>query len=1146
MPHLLSRSCKVSILAFAVWIGITKIVAAQAPNNPGASGPRFLVASTSRDTPILVDESTIPVLRRRVSLHLTDVRLDEALRALADRAGMHLSYSKAFVPLNQRMTLDVNGITVAAAFTEILFDAGVDVVLSSGNQATLTRRTASRESQGVGTITGRVTDSTSREGVGGVAIAIEGTRLSTMTAADGRYRIRGVAVGGRSVNTRKIGFSRQSRSVTVTENETVTADFVLVRAPTMLSQVVTTATGEQRLLELGHVVGRINADSVVREAPVSNLSEVLTARVPGLMVFQNQGTVGGRVDLRIRGSNSLILGPEPIVVVDGARYTTGLRPMGAAATERFGQITGPALVEPTSPLNDINVNDIESIEVVKGPSAATLYGSDAANGVLVITTKRGRPGPARWNSYAKGTTTGIPTSRVPDIYWGWGTVSGVPNNRNSSCTLERLATGQCTQQDSITVLNPLNDPQLTVFGNKPSWEYGANVAGGQGDLRYYFSADLQNATGPIQMPRALVEALKQQRGLSELPEEWRDPNAFTKLNLRSNITAVFSDAADLRVLAGYVRTSTRTLRLASEDVYGGAFTSTPAAPYGAGAADPGSSFLQTSTEEVDRFLASAAVRWRVLAWLETRASVGMDLTSSGRHSIARRGDAVNLPNGAAGDDDGRQLAVTADVGATATVRRDRVSSRTSVGAQYVRDFTNSLFIYGTDLPPGGTSVQQALSLQSRQTYSVAATLGSYVEQTLGLNDRLFLTGALRLDGASTFGRDYGVAVYPKASVSWLLSEEPFVPRLPGLDELRLRYAFGASGRQPRPRWELPEFAGATTIVNGIVQRTVVNTALGNPGLRPERVREHEFGFDARGVNGRVSLGLTWFHRRTQDQIINFALPPGLGVVYGNLGLTTQRGFEAELTARALDARWLSIDVRLQHSWHTTDLLNCGVVLSAGTCPGDPALSGTPGRDIRGGYVEGYPLGARFGRPVIGYADQNADGIIASSELVSSDTSVYLGQSLPPESQTLATVLGLFDRRLRVSVLAERRSGFTQINPFACPGTCRAAVDRSTPLAEQAQAQEARLGRQVEKGDFIRLREVSLSVDLPASAARALRVHSATLAFSARNLALWADFSGPDPESVALSFDREPGAVRGQQANGVPLGRSYELRIDLGF
>src|SRR5207237_920208 len=125
-----------------------------------------------------------------------------------------------------------------------------------------------------------------------------------------------------------------------------------------------------------------------------------------------------------------------------------------------------------------------------------------------------------------------------------------------SCTLPRLGDGSCTKQDSITVLpNPLNDPQYSIFGNQPSWEYGANVAGGRQDLRYHFSGDFQNATGPVQMPPAIARQLEQQLGVSELPAEWLEPNGFTKLNLRSTVSAVLGERADLRISTGYVRSA---------------------------------------------------------------------------------------------------------------------------------------------------------------------------------------------------------------------------------------------------------------------------------------------------------------------------------------------------------------------------------------------------------------------------------------------------------------------------------------------------------------------------------------------------------------------------------------------------------------
>jgi TonB-dependent starch-binding outer membrane protein SusC len=240
----------------------------------------------------------------------------------------------------------------------------------------------------------------------------------------------------------------------------------------------------------------------------------------------------------------------------------------------------------------------------------------------------------------------------------------------------------------------------------------------------------------------------------------------------------------------------------------------------------------------------------------------------------------------------------------------------------------------------------------------------------------------------------------------------------------------------------------------------------------------------------------------------------------------------------LDTRLLSWDVTLQHGVHRTKLVDLG---------GTDAV-----RTSTGGWVEGYPLGARFQNPLLGYTDANGDGIIASDEVQQGDTAVYVGESTPPRSQTLTTVIGLFDRRLRLSALLERRSGFTQINqlPFTqCDfSSCRDVVDPSTPLQDQAQARyESIVSATPEPGDFTRLREVTAAFDLPVGLARALRVRSATLAISVRNLALWTDFGGPDPESAVVG-DTQGGftTVSGGTANGIPQARTWALRLDLGF
>jgi TonB-linked SusC/RagA family outer membrane protein len=1125
--HRLVNDRSIRLAFFAVFALVVTAGAASAQEYAVAQGdagaPRFLFAASRGETPVPVDAGSIPSLGRRIDLNLSDVTIDDALRAIESTSRLQLVYSAQVVPVTKRVSVKASGITVAAALTEVLFKANVDVLLSGG-RIVMVRGPKPLQ---VGTVTGRVIDASTQQGVPGVRVSLEGTRWGTTTGSTGSYRMAGVAAGAYTLVTRRLGYKGFEQAVVVEDDREVTLDVTLQPVPSALSEVVVTATGEQRLMELGHVVGRINADSLVREAPVANLSDLLTARVPGVQVAQVNGAVGGRVKVQVRGLNSALLNNQPIVIVDGVRYTNDERP------RLFG--SGPGDTDPSSPLNDINVNEIESVEVVKGPSAATLYGTDAANGVIVITTKRGQPGPARWNSYAKGTVSSIP-ERFPDFFWGWGTVFGEPDNTTASCLLSGLAEGWCTQQDSVTVLpNPLNDPEYSILGSAPTWEYGASVAGGREDLRYRFSGDFQDATGPIRMPPAVVAQVQTRRGLRELPEEWLRPNALTKLNLRSNLTADLSERADLRLNVGYIRTDTRTLPRFLDPYTQAFYAVNPQSPYGFfDPSGPAEAYAQTASEKTDRFLGNASGRWRPAPWLEMRGTVGLDLTTNHRYGLVRPGDQPNFQsNGAVEDSRSRQVATTAELSAAATARRGRLSTRTALGGQYVRTLATGSGVLGRGLPPGGSVPQSALSIQTSQTHLETVVLGGYLEEMLGVNDRLFLTGAVRLDGASAFGRDFDVAVYPKVGASWLVSEEPFLPRLTGLDHLRLRYAYGASGKQPHPAWARPGLEPGQAWLNGGPVNAVILNGLGNPELGPERVREHEFGFDVGAVGSRVTLDATWFRRRTAGMIVSEPGPVGSGVLFRNLGLVTQRGFEAQVHARVLDGAAVSWDLALQHSDYATRIDDIG--------------NGAPRRSDRGGYAEGYPLGGRFRRPVVGFDDANGDGIIAFSEIQRGDSAVYMGQSIPPRSQTFSTVLGLFQRRLRLSALVERKTGFTQINDMQCLGTCRAVVDPSTPLEEQAKAVHAQSNGAVpEKGDFTRLREVTTALDLPMALTRAMRLRAATVSVSARNLALWTGFSGPDPEAGNPNFFSNLWNAAGGSAAGIPQSRTYSVRLDVGF
>ena len=246
-----------------------------------------------------------------------------------------------------------------------------------------------------GSIAGRVTHRATQQPVAGAEVVVLGTNLAGRTRQDGQYRIPGVAVGRYTLQVRLIGYATLSQPVSVSGGETAVVDFALSEAAVPLEAVVVTATGAEQLRrELGHSVATIDATKTVEEAAPTNLADLLNARAPGVQVLPSGGTTGTGSRVRIRGSSSLSLTNEPIIVVDGIRVENGATGQTATSIGVGGQTP--------SRLNDLSPEDIESIEVVKGPSAAALYGTDAANGVIQIRTKQGRPGPTRWNAFIEG------------------------------------------------------------------------------------------------------------------------------------------------------------------------------------------------------------------------------------------------------------------------------------------------------------------------------------------------------------------------------------------------------------------------------------------------------------------------------------------------------------------------------------------------------------------------------------------------------------------------------------------------------------------------------------------------------------------------------------------------------------------------
>ena len=243
-----------------------------------------------------------------------------------------------------------------------------------------------------GTITGKVIELNSQRPLGDVQVLVVGTQRGAITNDLGEYRIGGVTVGAVTVRAQRIGYAPVNQSVTVTAGDPVTSNFVLSPTAIQIDEVVITATGEsQRKRESGNTIATVTP-TPEKLATSTNIAEVLTASAPGVYVNSPGGTQGSANRIRIRGASSISLSNEPLLIVDGVRASNEINGTGSIGVG--GQTS--------SRLNDINPDDIEAIEVIKGPAASALYGTAGANGVIQIRTKRGRSGKAKWNTYVEG------------------------------------------------------------------------------------------------------------------------------------------------------------------------------------------------------------------------------------------------------------------------------------------------------------------------------------------------------------------------------------------------------------------------------------------------------------------------------------------------------------------------------------------------------------------------------------------------------------------------------------------------------------------------------------------------------------------------------------------------------------------------
>jgi TonB-dependent starch-binding outer membrane protein SusC len=713
-----------------------------------------------------------------------------------------------------------------------------------------------------GTVQGAVTAATTREPIVGAEVTVGGTNLGTRTGADGRFTLLNVPEGSREIRVLAIGYRVATLQITVAADQTTPANVALTTSLLQLDAVVVTGTaGQARVREVGNSIAQVNLSQI--KDPPANMDQLLQSRAPGLSVMQTSGMAGEGAQIRLRGAVSVSQSNQPIVYVDGVRvrsegYRRNRPPFDDSNGFRGANYQA-------SPLNDINPADVDRVEIIKGAAASTLYGTEAAAGVIQIFTKRGSAGAPRWTfetaqGYAQLRPFG--TDSVPYL-----------NLRPAGAV-----NGQCHQAPAAGCSWIRN-----AYRQRYSGSVGGGITGGRG-IEYFLSATSEDNDGVLPLDNEKKFSTRGNVGLSlsdNLRVDWTTAYSHTDL---SNTPA----GNNAHGLVLNVFRAERNYRSSGDPVV------------------IDSLLNQSLTTGIQRLVTGATATYTPLPWFSNRFTIGYDLAQQENRNVRPFGF-VAAPQGIIVDEQIRYSLLTADYVGNMNFRLSpELASTFSVGGQSVTADEVRTTAYGESFPGPGPLVVSNASVQvASEARLRVINAGFFVQNVFKLRDRYFLTGGVRMDGNSAFGRALGLQAYPKVSGSYVISDEPFWPA--GWGEVKLRGSLGWAGRAPGAfdavrSWRPCASVGQPCVLPGQVGDTLIG---------PERTREAELGFDAALFGDRVTLEATWYHRLTTAALFDVRQIPSNGPPLNqrsNVGSLSNTGIELSVNGTVLNRPEWGLDI----------------------------------------------------------------------------------------------------------------------------------------------------------------------------------------------------------------------------------------------
>jgi len=965
------------------------------------------------------------------------------------------------------------------------------------------------------TITGTVTDAETGQPLEGARVGVRGTALSTTTAANGRFTLGNVPEGSVIIAIRRIGHNFADLPLPAGQNDLTAA---LTRDPLRLSDVVVTgqATAVDRR-NLANAVATVSGEEVSRVS-AQTVEQALQGKVVGASIQSNSGAPGGGMQMRLRGVTSINGSSEPLYVVDGVVLSNVAIPSNQNAVTRSTQGSNPSLTQDNqvNRIADLNPNDIENIEVLKGASASAIYGSRASNGVVIITTRHGRSGERRINA----------TQRL-----GFSKISNTLGSRTFTTEADAVGAFGANAANFFTP-GRVFDQEKELAGKTPiSSESVVDVSGGDEDTRYFASGLWRQDGGII------------------------DNTGYGKQSVRANLDQDFGKRLNFSLQTNATRSLAQRGLTNNDNASVSFWMVFPFTPsfvdlrQGADGTYPANPFvvsnpLQTAAlmKNDEKVLRSIVAGRLTLTALERQGS-SLKITLAGGADQFSQENSLLFPPELQFEpiDDGEPgtallsnsnnlnfnlgsnavftfapasgaFATTTSVGINGSTRDLRISRIVS------RNLVGGLGIVGA-----GTDVRVLEQRQRVEDYALFAQ-----EEFLTLNERLLLTAGITADRSSANSDTEKYFYYPKFSGSFRFPQ-PFR----AFEEIKIRAAYGQTGNQPlfgqkfTPLSAIENIAGLPGLV------VPVQGTVGSLNLRPERQREFEAGTDMTFAGGRGSLEITGFRKDISDLLLQRTLAPssGFGFEVFNGGKLRTTGAEVGVNLvpiQSADAEWI---------FRTTYASTRSKITSLPV----PTFRGLGFGTALGSFQ--FEEGA------------SATQIVGNDSLPDGSTVVRkIGDSNPDFNMSFSNDLRY--KRLRLYGLLDWQHGSDIINltkflydlgsntaDYADPITYGGL--QTTKGANRLRLFPKQTAMYVEDASFMKLREVTLSLELPtAMVARFGRgVRSVDLSLSGRNLLTFTDYTGMDPE---VSNFGNQAIGRNIDVAPFPPSRSFWFSVALGF